>query len=68
LVAANADANFMDLDVSELHKLAERALQEAVNKVIEEARRTDGTLVVWEDGAVKHIRARDLPPTEPPSP
>lgn len=58
----------MESEEQSLTQRAEMALQEAVNKVIEDARRTNGTLVVWEDGAVRHIPADQLPPTKPPSP
>ena len=52
-----------------LFEEAERAMQEAADKVVEEARRTNGTLVVWENGAVRHIRGDELPPAEKqPSP
>jgi hypothetical protein len=64
---ADHDAS-VDHDGDSLARLAMQALQEAVDKVVEEARQKDGILVVWEDGAVRHIRARDLPPRKPPSP
>jgi hypothetical protein len=48
-------------------QLAEKALQEAVDRVVEEARRTHSTLVVWEDGAVREIHADQLPPATVPS-
>ena len=51
-----------------LSQQALTALQEAVDEVVEEARRTHGTVVVWEDGAVRHIPADQLPPTKLPSP
>ena len=42
---------------------AEYALQEAARKVAREARRTGGTVVVWQQGAVVEIPADQLPPT-----
>jgi hypothetical protein len=51
-----------------LFQQAEKAMQDAADRVAEEARRTNGTVVVWEDGQVKHIPADQLPPTKPPSP
>ena len=45
-----------------LSQQAEKALQEAANRVVEEARRTQSTVVVWEQGAVHHIPADQLPP------
>jgi hypothetical protein len=44
-----------------LGQKAEMALQEAVNAVVEEARRTHGSVVVWENGAVRCIPADELP-------
>jgi hypothetical protein len=46
--------------------LAETALKEAVRKVVEEARRRGGTLVVWKDGAVAEIPADQLPDSSEP--
>jgi hypothetical protein len=48
-------------DEPSLGDLAETALKEAVKKVVEEARRRGGTLVVWKDGAVARIPADQLP-------
>jgi hypothetical protein len=45
-----------------LFEEAERAMQEAADKVVEEARRTHGVVVVWENGAVRRIPADQLPP------
>ena len=45
----------------------EKALQAAVKGVIDEARRTNGEVVVWEDGAVRHVPANELPSTAAPS-
>ena len=46
-----------------LFKQAEEAMQKAADGVVEEARRTGGEVVVWENGAVRHIPASQLPPT-----
>lgn len=50
-----------------LHQ-AEKALRDAVQKVVEEARRTHGTIVVWENGAVREIPADQLPPAAEQNP
>jgi hypothetical protein len=47
-----------------LFEQAERALREAVNGVVDEARRTNGEVVVWENGAVRRIPADQLPPAK----
>jgi hypothetical protein len=39
---------------------AEKALKEAVRKVVEEARRRGTPLVVWKDGKVAHIAADEV--------
>ena len=44
-----------------LAEKAEAALQEAVREVVENARRTGGTLVVWKDGAVVELSGDQLP-------
>jgi hypothetical protein len=44
-----------------LFEEAERAMQEAADKVVDEARRTHGVVVVWENGAVRRIPADQLP-------
>jgi hypothetical protein len=44
-----------------LFEEAERAMQEAADKVVEEARRTHSVVVVWENGAVRRIPADQLP-------
>ena len=44
------------------------ALREAVAEVVEEARRTHGTVVVWEDGAVRHFWPINYHPRQQPSP
>ncbi len=49
-------------DEKSLLQQAEKAMQDAVRRVIEEARRTHGTVVVWEQGAVREIPADQLPP------
>jgi hypothetical protein len=52
-----------------LFQQAEKAMQEAADGVVEEARRTHGVVVVWENGAVRRIPADQLPPAkEQPSP
>ncbi len=48
-------------DKQSLTQMAETALKEAVKKVVQEGRRTGGTLVVWQDGAVAEIPADQLP-------
>jgi hypothetical protein len=58
----------MKSEEQSLGQQAEKALQAAVKGVIEEARRTNGEVVVWENGAVRHISADQLPPTQQPSP
>ena len=46
----------------ELHfEQAEKAMQEAADRVVEEARRTNSSVVVWENGAVCCIPADQLP-------
>jgi hypothetical protein len=45
-----------------LFSQAKQAMQDAADHVIEEARRTNGEVVVWENGAVRHIPASELPP------
>jgi hypothetical protein len=50
-----------------LSLLAEKALQEAVKKVIDDARRKGRTLVVWEQGAVRYIPADQLPAASSPT-
>jgi hypothetical protein len=47
--------NDKPLEEQSLGQKAETALKEAVKKVVEEARRTGGTLVVWKNGAVAEI-------------
>ena len=58
----------MDPKEQSISRQAEKALREAVDEVVEEARRTNGTLAVWEDGAVRQIPADQLPPPKRPSP
>ncbi len=43
---------------------AEKAMQEAADRAVEEARRTHGAVVVWENGAVRRIPADQLLPRE----
>ncbi len=52
----------MDDQEESLGQRAETALREAVRGVVEEARRTHGVVVVWENGAVRRIPADQLPP------
>lgn len=49
-----------------LFQQAEKAMQEAADRVVEEARRTNNSVVVWENGAVRHITPDQLPPTTTP--
>ena len=58
----------MEDDVQALFRLAEKAMQEAADRVVEEARQTNSSVVVWEDGAVRHIPPDQLPPPKQPSP
>jgi hypothetical protein len=51
-----------------LFEQAEKAMQDAADRVVEEARRTNSEVVVWENGAVRHIPASELPPAKKPSP
>ena len=44
---------------------AEKALQDAVERVIDEARCGQQPLVVWEDGAVRTVTPDQLPPARP---
>jgi hypothetical protein len=53
--------NSRALEEQSLGQQAETALKEAVKKVVEEARRTGGTLVVWQNGAVAEVPADQLP-------
>jgi hypothetical protein len=46
----------------------EKAMQAAADGVVEEAKRTHGTVVVRENGAVRHIPADELPEKEPTTP
>jgi hypothetical protein len=45
-----------------LFEQAKKAMQEAADGVADEARRTGGEVVVWEDGAIRHIPADQLSP------
>jgi hypothetical protein len=49
------------LDNRSMPDIAEAALREAARKVVEEARRTGGTVVVWRNGRVEEIPADQLP-------
>jgi hypothetical protein len=55
----------METEFERLCRQAAKAMQEAADHVVEEARRTNGMVVVWEDGAVRHIPADQLPTTKP---
>lgn len=46
-----------------LFEQAKMAMQEAADGVADEARRTGGEVVVWQDGAIRHIPASQLLPT-----
>lgn len=56
----------MKPDEQSLGQQAEEALQDAVEGVIEEARRNNGEVIVWENGAVRRILAGELPPSPSP--
>jgi len=58
----------MEPEEQSLSQKALAALQEAVQGVIEDARRNNRTLVVWENGAVRYITPDQLPPAKQPSP
>ena len=62
------DGATMESEAELIFQQADRALQDAADRVVEEARRTNGEVVVWENGAVRHIPADQLPPTKLPSP
>jgi hypothetical protein len=47
-----------------LFEQAEKAMQDAADKVVEEARRSYGVVVVWENGAVRQIPADELRPLQ----
>jgi hypothetical protein len=49
-------------ETESLFEKAKKAMQEAADGVVEEARRTNGIVVVWENGAVRRIPADQLPP------
>ena len=55
-------------DFTTLCENAQKAMQEAADGVVEEARRTGGAVVVWENGAIRYLRGDDLPPPKKPSP
>jgi hypothetical protein len=56
-----------DIDALSLSEKAKAALRQAARKVAEEAKRTGGTVVVWQDGQVREIPGNQLPnmPTSP---
>jgi hypothetical protein len=51
-----------------LFEQAEKAMQEAADGVVEEARRTGGCVVVWENGEVRRLSGDQLPPPKKPLP
>ena len=51
-----------DLEFKELQAKAIEAGREGVLDAIETHRRMGRSVVWWEDGAVKHIKAKDLKP------
>jgi hypothetical protein len=50
----------MESEAELIFQQAERAMQDAADRVVEDARRTDGSVVVWEHGAVRRIPANQL--------
>jgi hypothetical protein len=48
-------------ETEQLFLNAKKAIQEAADGVVEEARRTHRVVVVWENGAVRRIPADQLP-------
>ena len=50
-----------DAQLQDLQKRAIAAAREAVADAIEVHRRMGRSIVVWEDGQIKHIKPRDLP-------
>jgi len=51
-----------DLEFEELQAKAIEAAREGVLDAIETHRRMGRSIVVWEDGQIKHIKAKDLKP------
>ncbi len=49
-----------NMSVSKLHAAAEKALKKAVRGVIEDHKRTGRPLVIWRNGKVTKISARQL--------
>ena len=49
-----------DLEFQELQAKAIEAAREGVLDAIETHRRMGRSIVVWEDGQIKHIKAKDL--------
>ncbi len=48
------------MSVSKLHAAAEKALKKAVRGVIEDHKRTGRPLVIWRNGKVAKVSARQL--------
>lgn len=42
-------------------RMAERALRDAFAKLVRERRKTGGTLILWKNGKVVEIPAKDIP-------
>ena len=55
-------ANVLELP---LHERALMALQAAVENLIEERAREDGSLIIWRDGKVVEVPAKELLPKSP---
>jgi len=49
-----------NISVSKLHSGAEKAIKEAVRGVLEDHKRTGRPVVVWRDGKVTKVAARQL--------
>ena len=43
-----------------IHKKAEKALREAVRKVVAQHKKTGIPLAIWKDGKVANVQAKDL--------
>lgn len=54
-----------DNELPEIAVLAEKALKEAVAKVIEDHRRKGCPIVIWRDGKIVHIPPDELPVRKP---
>ena len=49
-----------DSEYIEIRNKILEGIHRAVKKLIKERKKTNGELVVWVDGKIKHVRARDL--------